>query len=294
MPWKTRLFNNMALRNMLRTFGFLSHTQSRKSFTPFFQFKIASYADDYYLHFPRLPYTEQYKNEIFNKLFSYDGFDIIRFLEFHYEAYPEKMNFLRFLKYEATERLIQFKKNSFFPKLQTVIGWVAERMESLDLEISKNIRNDIEQEVHHAIDNNQHQGRIDIPNLVKQITDQFTPKAESIALAAEEKFESLASALRGGQITINNKHHEEKLVDLLLLLAEAQYPLKGPKAERVFKNFSQTDIALLLSVHFGAFKQHRLNTIQKKLGERLEKINRDDPKVAKLAEAIAEYFFLHH
>lgn len=294
MPWKTRLFNNMALRNMLRTFGLLSHSQSRVTFTPFFQYKIACYADDYYLHFPRQPYTEQYKNEIFNKLFSYDGFDIARFLEFHYNAYPEKMEFLRFLKYETGERLAQFQKKSFSPKLQTVVGWIAEKTESLQEELSKNIRNNIEQDIRQAIDKYQHQGQIDIPSLVKQMTDDFTHKAETITLKAEEKFESLASALSGGQITMNNKNHEDKLIDLLLLLAEAQYPLKGPKAERVFKNFSQTDIALLLSVHFAPFKHNRLNTIQKKLGERLEKMNRDNPKVAKLAEAIAEYFFVHN
>lgn len=283
----------MAMRNMLRTFGLLSHSQTRTTFTPFFQYKIACYADDYYLHFPRKPYTEQYKNEIFNKLFSYDGFDITGFLDFHYDAYPDKMNFLRFVKYETNERLIQFQKNSFTPKLQTILEWVAEKVKSLQLEVSKNIRNDIEQDIRDAIDKNQRQGEIEIPNLVQQITDEFTEKAESITLKAEEKFESLASALRGGHITINNKHHEEKLIDLFLLLAEVRYPIKGPKAERVFKNFSQTDIAILLSVHFAPFKQNRLNTIQKKLGERFEKLNRDNPKATKLAEAIAEYFFLY-
>lgn len=41
------------------------------------------------MYFPKEPSAILYKNEIFNKLSEYTGYDIIRYLEFHYAAYED-------------------------------------------------------------------------------------------------------------------------------------------------------------------------------------------------------------
>lgn len=91
---------------MLADFGTRSeYSISRNKFIPYFQYNIGTYQSDHYLYFPKKPYALQYKNEIFNKLKEYSSFDITQYLEFHYLPNPDKNNFLRFLLYEASQRL---------------------------------------------------------------------------------------------------------------------------------------------------------------------------------------------
>jgi hypothetical protein len=113
MGWKQKLFSNMFFRNMLADFGERSaYSKTPGQFIPFFQYKIAPYQADSYLYFPTEPFSARYKNEIFNKLNEYTGYDIIKFLEFHYAAYPDKQDFIRFLHYEISERLKQSGYNT--------------------------------------------------------------------------------------------------------------------------------------------------------------------------------------
>jgi len=41
---------------------------------PYFQYKIGPYQSDYYLYFAKQPYLQVYKNEIFNKMYEYEGY----------------------------------------------------------------------------------------------------------------------------------------------------------------------------------------------------------------------------
>lgn len=43
--------------------------------------------------------------QIFNKMYEYSGYDIIRYLDFHFAAFADKSEFLHFLSYEVIERL---------------------------------------------------------------------------------------------------------------------------------------------------------------------------------------------
>lgn len=86
MTLKQRLFTNLFMRNMLADFGSRSvYSLSDKNFITYFEYKIGAYQTDYYLYFSRQPQSVQYKNEIFNKLREYSGFDIVQYLEFHFE-----------------------------------------------------------------------------------------------------------------------------------------------------------------------------------------------------------------
>src|SRR5256885_7285080 len=105
MEFKKRLFSNMFWRNVLATFGERSgYSTEPGQFVPYFQYKIGPYQTDLYLYFPKEPYALRYNNEIFNKLLEFTGYDIIKYLDFHYAAYSNKQDFLRFLQYELSDR----------------------------------------------------------------------------------------------------------------------------------------------------------------------------------------------
>ncbi len=119
----------MILRNMLATFGKRSaYSKAPGSFVPYFQYKIGDYQPDQYLYFPSEQFATRYKNEIFNKLHGYTGYDIIKYLEFHYAAYPDRLDFLHFLHYEIFERL---KKQPKDPGLLSTLAWSTEKKEEL-------------------------------------------------------------------------------------------------------------------------------------------------------------------
>jgi len=123
---------------MLASFGNRSaYSKDPGSFVAYFQYKIGPYQSDQYLYFPKEPYALRYKNEIFNKLHEYTGYDIIRYLEFHYDAYPDTGDFLRFLRYEIAERLrVQPKDRA----LLSGQAWVIEKLEELKKSQQEQIR----------------------------------------------------------------------------------------------------------------------------------------------------------
>ena len=109
MGWRQKLYTNIFFRNMLAIFGERSgYTEESGGFVPYFQYRIGRYTADLFMYFPKEPSAILYKNEIFNKLGEYTGYDIIRYLEAHYAAYEDKQDFLRFLHYELTERLTSY------------------------------------------------------------------------------------------------------------------------------------------------------------------------------------------
>jgi hypothetical protein len=81
------------------------YSKTPGGFVPYFQYKIGPYKSDLFLYFLKEPFPLRHKNEIFNKINEYTGYDNIRYLEFHYAAYEDKQDFLRFLHYELSERL---------------------------------------------------------------------------------------------------------------------------------------------------------------------------------------------
>jgi len=125
MGLKKQLLSSIFFGSAIRDFGGRTvYTKANKSFTTYFQYKIGPYQKDYLLYFPKQPFTRLYVNEIFNKLCEYDGYDIIKYLEFHYAAYENKPDFLRFLRYEISGRINRVKK-SWALKLQSALAWAS-------------------------------------------------------------------------------------------------------------------------------------------------------------------------
>ena len=83
MTWKEKLRSNLLLRNMISDVIGYSPSTAKKTFIPYFQYKISVYQRDYYLYFTTPPASVRYTNDIFNKLYEYNGYDIIQYVEFH-------------------------------------------------------------------------------------------------------------------------------------------------------------------------------------------------------------------
>src|SRR5687768_9432573 len=106
MSLKKWLLTSMTMRNMLADFGFRKERGDSTSFTEYFQYALGPYSeDDYILYFPKKPFWDQYRNEAFNKLRELDGPSINKYLSYHYERFPDKPDFLSFVKYETSLRL---------------------------------------------------------------------------------------------------------------------------------------------------------------------------------------------
>jgi|GEM_PF-1524223 len=153
MKLRERLFSTIVFRSMLTQFGNRSpYSVKRTAFIPYFQYKIGQYQNDYYLYFRKAPFLEVYKNEIFNKMYEYSGYDIVRYLEFHYEACSDKGEFQRFLQYEVAERLKHKVSHTYKLKLQSTLAWLAEKQGVNQADRDRALKAQIEHDVRSAFD----------------------------------------------------------------------------------------------------------------------------------------------
>lgn len=282
----------MFFRNMLADLGFRSaYSVEDGNFTPYFQYRIGPYQRDHYLYFPKEPYPLRYKNEIFNKLVEYKGYDSINYLEFHYTAYKDKGDFLRFMRYELSERLKRKPRNAHRPILQAALEWTAEKAQEIRSEQEIRIRQEIEPEVWQIIKSRQLGTTEDIDKEVKEVAGKLAERINELMTGAEETMEALTGSFLTGNIEVNNHNHLDKVIQALTLLRMVQAPLKVARAEQLFKRFSATDLASLLHLHFTAFKDKKLNTAQVRIKECEESLNRNNPKTQKLMEALQDFFY---
>lgn len=292
MSLKQRLFTNMFLRNMLGDFGSRSrYYASKNNIIPYFQYRRGGYQPDHYLYFPKEVNAGRYKNEIFNKLKEYKGYDIIQYLEFHYLRFPDKNDFLRFLLYEASEKVKLRLINSQKLKLQTVIEWISEKQKEQQKLETQELTRQIEQDVRTILNNDPELKQIDSGSVVNFLSDKLTNRIEVLMTDTEQRMETLTNSFLTGNIEVNNHNHQEKLIQLLILISTIQAPKDLAKGEQLFKRFSFTDLASLLHLHFEAFKNKRLNTIQVNIKESNETLNLKNQKVQKLTDAFREFFY---
>jgi len=109
--------------------------------------------------------------------------------------------------------------------------------------------------------------------------------------STEERLETLTGSFVTGNIELNNHNHLEKLLQLFILLQTVQAPPQIARGEQLFKRFSSTDLASILHLHFAAFKNKKINTLQVKIREATERLNPNNPKVQKLTEALQDFFY---
>jgi hypothetical protein len=279
---------------MLADFGNRSaYSKIPGTFIPYFQYRIGDYQSDYYLYFPKEPYTRRYQNEIFNKLYEYKGYDIITYLDFHYSASSDKQNFLRFLQYEIADRLKKRPNEGRRQKLQVAQEWLSEQQQELQRAQQEALQLEIEQGVKEIISDGQ-PGiiRTDTESAISELSQKLSDHMGRIIANTEERMQSLTDSYVTGNIELNNQNHKEKIVKFFILLQRLQAPRHISRSEQLFKRFSDIDIAAILRLHFDDFKSIQHNTIQKTHIKKANELIPDkSPKVIKLEEALRDFMY---
>lgn len=309
MNLKKWLASKIAFRNMLTDMGYrLAYSDIPGDFTPYFAYKIGDYETGYHLNFPKEPLALPYKNEIFNKLNRYPNAEITKYLDFHYNLYPDKRDFLRFMYYEISERIHQNIKSRMF-KLNTALEWtVAKQDEQKENEVavSRQQQDAMKEEILMAINSSvQDQNNAfrplpeqDIKLLAEKLSGQMetilNERMESVSSVTDQLFGQMANVFRTGNIELFNAHNEARLIQLFILLGEVLTPAKGKNRELVFKRLNAIDIAAMLKLHFAAFKDKELNTIQKdvaKFNKELKQDMNNSDRIKNLDTALSDFFY---
>ena len=145
MSFRDRLFKYIFFRSFFTVIGDRSpYAAKTTEFTAYFKYKIGDFQKDYHLYFPRQPYLQPYKNEIFNKMYEYTGYDLIRYLEFHYQAFDNKADFVRFLQQDIrstlagqvapgtdTDAVVQSLSEKLAVHLEQIVSDTEDKMASL-------------------------------------------------------------------------------------------------------------------------------------------------------------------
>jgi len=290
MGFRERLFSHIFFRSLLTVFGNRTRYAAKtKSFVAYFQYKIGPYQPDYYLYFSKPPILQVYKNEIFNKMHEYEGYELIRYLETHFAAYDDKADFIQFLRYETSERLKHKITETHRQKLQATADWVAEKQEMHQAAQAKDLKIQIEQDVRSTMDA-QGESSYDIEKIVHDLSEKMAGRLDQVISMAEEKMGVLTESLTTGNIELNNQHNQIRLIHLYLLIQSIEI-VHGSSTEKLFKRNSNMDLASILHLHYRAFKGNQINTVQAKISQASEDLKINDPKVQKLSKALTEFFY---
>lgn len=305
------LFSRMLFRNMLTDFGYrLAYSKIPGDFTPYFAYKIGAYENGYYLRFPKEPTALPYKNEIFNKLHRYDNEAIGKYLNFHYDLYPDKRDFLLFLYYEISERIHQNVKHRLF-KLNTALEWTKSKQDEQrinDGSLSQQQKETIKEEIQRSINSiAQNQGTSfsplpeqDLTLLTEKLSGQMEvilkEKVENFSSATDQLFGQLTRVFHTGNIELYNTYNKVRLIQLFILLREVSSSNTEKNKELIVNNMADIDIAAILKLHFTDFKDLKLNTIQKDVGRyngelKQDRNRKNSDRIKNLEVALSEFFY---
>ncbi|MDO6435390.1 hypothetical protein Q4E93_32540 [Flavitalea sp. BT771] len=260
------------IRNLLPLIGMRVPFDLHKDddLIPYFQYKVGPYQKDYYLYFKQPPNKFQYNAEIFGKMYEYRGYDLVRYIEFHYKAYENKDEFVRFLYFEVLrqQRMIRNHRWMFwvwFPRwkasLETTMRWVEEEKKRL---------------------------QSPVPPAPEIPQEALAMGKEGLIDKIEEEISTLLRTYLGRIDLLYNEHDLTKVVQVLILLQNLKEP--GQKGLLLFKNFSDMDMASLLR-QFVQFGDYKTNTLQVKISGIKKEMKMDDPALEKLYKALQEFFF---
>ena len=267
-----KIFNRVFFRTMMADFGFRNPDYLRQyEFPAYFQYRIGEYETGYTLCFRRQPWLGLYKNEIFNKMGEYSGYDVTKYLEYHYSANADKREFLRFLRYEVTERLKRRhlrKGGDYHLNLETALAWVEAQEEAMA---------PVAPEGEDAASR-------EVPPRQKALDDA----GEELAALLESKFDAVTQSF-AGRISVSNEQHLDRVVQLFVLLQQVKSP--GSPGEPLFRSFTAVDLAALLR-QFEAFRDKKLNTLQKKVGEMEWIVRKDEKQMTKMQRALQDFFYV--
>jgi hypothetical protein len=299
--------NNMFLRNGALIFGDLkNYSDEPGHFTPYFQYEIGAYEDDFILHFPKQPNAILYYNSIFLKLWAYNPQDAIKYLQAHYTLYPDKQDFLSFLKRQLQHRINSFKKDSKSPKLSIArisLEWVKEELTTLKdrqkiQAYNQFIRQDLVVIVKNELQNNYASSTSASPHpnldqLADRISIDLQAKLDSILENTETKIMSLADKYETGNIQLTNLSLKDKLITLFLCLKSltAKPTRKNNAGDPLFIDMDLNDIAQILRLHFAPYKGRKIDSVERRIYDVNTALKSDNPAFFELSKALQKFFF---
>jgi hypothetical protein len=302
--FRNYFMNRMLLRNVGLIYGEVNNYPNEPGhFTPYFQYEIGPYQDDFNLYFPKLPNAVLYYNSIFLKLWGYNPQDTVKYIEAHYTAYPDKQDFLLFLKRQLQHRMMQFRQGSNKLSISSIcLEWVAERLaeqkdEQKIVAYNQFIRQDltvlVKNELQHVGSPSDVNTPSSVENLTERILSGLQAKLNSILENTESKIMALADKYETGNIQLTNANMKDKLIGLFLCLKDLQgKPARGKKlGDSLFSKMDLNDIAQILRLHFAPYKGLKVDSIERRVYEVNTKFKSADSAYQELLKALQKYFF---
>ena len=298
------LMNKMILRNVGLIFGEIdNYSDSPGNFTPYFQYEVGPYKDGFNLYFPKLPNATLYYNSIFLKLWGYNPQDAIKYIEVHYNSYPDKNDFLLFLKRQLQHRISRFTKGSNSTKLsisKISLDWVDEELTELKnrkkiVSYNQFIRQDLTVIVKNELQNTMPSSSnpVSINQLADQICNDLQGKVDSILENTESRIMNLADKYETADIQLTNLSMKDKLIALFLCLKNmtGKSNRKNKTGDPLFTKMDLNDIAQILRLHFVPYKGLKIDSIEKRIYEVNSSLKSDDPAYQELNKALQKFFF---
>jgi hypothetical protein len=298
------IMNNNFLRNVgLVSLDLDNYPNTPGNFTPYFRYEIGPYQENFILYFRKLPDPKLYYNFIFLKLFAYNPQDAIKYIEDHYTAYPDKKDFLLFMKRQLQHRAAVAKKGSNLLSITTIcLDWVNEELNNFKdtqkiVAYNQFIRQDLTfivknelQQINTPSDTN---SAPSVEHLTEQISSGLQAKLNSILESTESKIMALADKYETSNIQFTNANMKDKLIGLLLCLKDLQAKpaRKNKPGEYLFTKVDLNDIAQILRLHFSPYKGLKIDSIERRVYEVNSKFKSDNPAYQELAKGLQKYFF---
>jgi len=301
------IMNNIVLRNMmLLSQSTDNYNRTQGGFTPYFRYEVGPYKDDFILYFPKQPYAKQYYNAIFLKLWAYNPHDAVKYISTHYDWYPDKMDFLLFLKHELQYRLEILQKGSQ-AKWQSLSGicleWVDNKMGELKdtrkIQVyNQYIKNELTVLVKNELQENTASPAYDAPSvnrMADQVGNRLQQKIDGMLEGMESKMARMAAQYDAGEIELANGLLKDKLITMFICLRNLASKPKGKvkQGDPLFKKMSLGDIAKVLRLHFIPFKGLKADTVEKNVYEMNTFTNENDRNTSytELNKTLQKFFF---
>lgn len=312
------IMNRTGLRNILIILGQIdNYTTAPGNFIPYFTYELGESKDDFKLYFRKLPDAARYYNYIFLKLWSYKPHDAIKYLEYHYDRFPDKKDFLLFVQRDLKLRTHSLKNTRFNKTWEGIteicLEWMEtqlqENRETQKLQVyNQFIRNDLTVIIKNELKsppppsivvNNEIQNSPPSANgeSIYQLTDticnSLQTKLNSIVEDTEGKISSLADKYETGDIQLANLHFKDKLITLFLCLKNlASKPTRKNKSgDLLFAKMDLNDIAQILRLHFAAYQGRKIDSIEKRIYEVNNNLTTEAPAYQDLSKALQKFFF---
>lgn len=104
-------------------------------FTPYFIYEIGIRKHPYHLVFKEIPNRELYQNTIINILSDFSSVEeSIECMEYHYESYPNKEQFLRHFKFSLPYRIEMASSKDRKLSLKTCLHWIEDIYEGYKMD----------------------------------------------------------------------------------------------------------------------------------------------------------------